>query len=287
MNKLIILGVIGGMVLLVMQFPYLMLNPGELVQGHQDIKNDCFSCHAPFGGISNEKCIACHKLSDIGKDSTGLGKEKILFHQSLANQDCSACHSDHKGINAGMSVSSFKHTLLSETVMNNCTSCHSKPADKLHGQLSASCVNCHTTNEWKLSGPFNHTMIQGNAKNNCISCHAAPKDAFHADLKGNCDQCHTTSKWVPSTFDHSAYFLLDRNHNAKCNVCHLNSNFSVYTCYGCHEHSVGNVMQEHREEGISNINDCVSCHKSGNENDMEGNEHEGRGKSREKGEDDD
>ncbi|MFM7402028.1 MAG: hypothetical protein ACKO4W_14110 [Bacteroidota bacterium] len=35
--------------------------------------------------------------------------------------------------------------------------------------------------------------------------------------------------------------------------------------YGCHEHNRANTLAEHREEGISNINDCARCHKSPDE----------------------
>lgn len=107
----------------------------------------------------------------------------------------------------------------------------------------------------------------------------------------NCIQCHLTSRWTPADFDHSAYFVLDRNHNASCKTCHTNNQFED-TCYGCHEHTPSNILGEHREEGISNINDCVRCHKSGNEHDMEGrgegrNSESGREKQRPRKEDDD
>ena len=111
-------------------------------------------------------------------------------------------------------------------------------------------------------------MIEGAGKNNCNDCHKNPTDAFHADLKDNCSKCHGTDKWVPSTFNHSSYFILDKNHNAKCTVCHTSNNYKAYTCYGCHEHTQSKIIQEHNEEGISNINNCVSCHKSGNEDDI-------------------
>jgi len=51
--------------------------------------------------------------------------------------------------------------------------------------------------------------------------------------------------------------------------------------YGCHEHTVSNILSAHREEGISNLTNCASCHKSSNK-------HEGReGSGREREGDDD
>lgn len=246
-------------------YPHTMLNPGELTQGHQKLKDKCLSCHTPFEGISNNKCISCHKLSDIGKDDSTT---KILFHKSLEGINCTSCHSDHMGIKPGKVLKNFNHTLLPENSISNCVSCHNKPIDNLHKRLSSECKSCHSTEGWKSSVVFNHTMIEGTGKNNCTDCHKKPADSFHNDLKDNCSKCHGTSKWIPSTFNHSSYFLLDNNHNAKCNVCHTSNNYKAFTCYGCHEHSQGEIIKEHNEEGLSNINDCIACHKSGNEHDI-------------------
>lgn len=166
------------------QFPHTMLSPGDLVEGHQKLKNDCFACHAPFGGIANDQCIACHQLSEIGKDTANLngtvsGKAKILFHQNLSSQSCMACHTDHDGINAKMPFNGFKHTLLAETVINDCVSCHAKPTDKLHGQLTSTCKSCHNTDGWK-GVKFDHDMLAAADKNNCASCHQSPSDHLHS-----------------------------------------------------------------------------------------------------------
>lgn len=264
MKKIVVIAIITLCIWLMVAFPHTMLNPGELVAGHQDLNNKCQSCHEPFWGIPSEKCISCHKLSEIGKDTIGNSKS-ILFHTNLKNQECSSCHTDHKGIKPSLSLSKFDHSFLSASEQEKCNSCHSKPPDKLHEQLSNECGTCHNSTEWKFSVAFDHNMIQGPDKNNCISCHQKPKDQFHGSLKNNCSECHGNDKWTPSSFDHSAYFLLDQNHNTKCITCHNDNNFTMYTCYGCHEHSESKIREEHEEEGISDFSDCVSCHKSGDE----------------------
>ncbi len=268
MKKLFILLSVGLVIFLINQFPHVMINPGELSKVHQKLNNECLACHKPFGGIENEKCISCHKPADIGKAEGGK-QNKVLFHQHLSGQECSSCHAEHQGIVPEHSLSSFKHDLLSASVINNCNSCHNKPADTLHTQVPANCNSCHQTQSWKSSISFNHEILLN--KNNCASCHQKPKDNFHELLNENCDKCHGTSKWVPSTFDHSAYFTLDQNHNATCTTCHTNNNYSSFTCYGCHEHSESKIIAEHNEEGIYNITNCASCHKSGNEHDIENN----------------
>lgn len=318
MKKLIFLYVFIGLIVVIYYFPQATIGPNELSAAHQDLNNSCFSCHAPFGGISNDKCIECHKPSEIGKDGlvsmdTMLSK-KVLFHEGLANQSCVACHTEHQGLEPTTSINKFEHSLVSEENINNCLNCHQASNTSIHEQVSTDCKSCHNTTEWETISTFNHDMILGDTKNDCvschespktslhemsgtncmechtttkwtpatfnhdkiladanntcISCHQSPKDTFHDGAGTNCMECHSTTKWVPSTFDHSSSFVLDRNHNASCTTCHVNNNFETYTCYSCHEHSEANVRNEHLEEGIRDFQDCVSCHKSGNEHDI-------------------
>ena len=274
MKKISVLAIVGLCVLLMVAYPYTMLNPGELVAGHQKIKDKCQSCHEPFWGVSSEKCIACHKLSEIGKDTIG-NKKLILFHKNLNKQECTSCHTDHKGVKPLLSLSKFEHDLLSSEEMTQCNNCHNKPIDNLHDKLSTSCNNCHNVKGWKSSVVFSHDMIQGTDKEKCMSCHKQPTDSYHSSFKDNCSKCHGTNKWLPSSFDHSTYFLLDQNHNSNCNTCHSNNNFTTYTCYGCHEHSESNIRSEHTEEGINNYTNCITCHRSGNEHEGENNKDSG------------
>ncbi len=273
MKRTIVFLITVALIVLSALFPHLMLNPGELIEGHQKIKNDCTACHKPFWGIETSRCISCHKLDEIGMNDSSknnLSKEKrmLLFHSKLKNQECTSCHTDHKGLHPQISISSFDHDLLTTEMKTNCNSCHGKPIDKLHNQLSVSCNSCHNTNSWKFTGSFNHDLITGVNKNNCSSCHQKPDDSFHQSLQNNCDKCHTTNKWSPSTFDHSPYFVLDENHNAKCITCHTNNNYNVFTCYGCHEHSENKITKEHQKHNIYNFSDCASCHRSGDEHDI-------------------
>lgn len=276
MKKLLVFGLVFICIILMYQYPHAMLNPGDLSEGHQKINDQCSACHNPFMGISNDKCISCHKLTEIGLDThlsqnTVSPNQKTLFHQHLSNQKCTSCHTDHKGLKPEKTLTAFDHEMLPVDMINNCKSCHSQPSDNLHKKLSTDCNNCHSTKGWKTTVTFNHDMIQMDAKNNCASCHNKPDDSFHLQVNENCDKCHSTNQWKPSTFDHSTYFLLDGNHNAKCNTCHTNNNFTAFTCYGCHEHSESKIREEHTEHGIVNFTNCVSCHRSGNEHDTRSN----------------
>lgn len=268
MKKLYALLAIVVLVFLMVYYPHAMISPGELLKDHQKLNSECLSCHIPFGGISNEKCISCHKLSNIGSYKKGE-QVKPIFHQQLSNQKCNSCHTDHQGIFPEKTVNSFKHELLSLAIINNCNSCHSKPDNILHKQVTSNCNSCHQTTGWKSSILFNHDLLLN--KNNCVTCHQKPSDNYHNSIKDNCSNCHSTSKWIPSTFNHSAFFVLDQNHSTTCITCHTDNNFSSFTCYGCHQHTKSNIVAEHNEEGIYNIDNCASCHKSGNEHDLKGN----------------
>lgn len=218
---------LAALVLLAIFMPHLMISPGALISAHAELTTDCFACHTPFIGSTPEKCIACHKVEEIGlKTTTGfpVGRESknVAFHQKLNEEDCVACHSDHKGVKSFRPISRFSHNLLDDVLQQECDSCHRNPGDSLHRKI-----------------------------------------------KGNCKECHTQKEWTPATFDHNEYFRFDRHHDANCESCHVENDYSNYTCYSCHEHSKSNVRREHLEEGIREYENCVECHRSGDEHEAE------------------
>lgn len=280
MNKLLVFGVIitVAIALLIVKFPHTLISPGELTNGHQKFNNDCFSCHTPFQGVPNSKCIACHNIEEIGsqKDSIDvLFSQSIKFHKLLTQQNCTACHHDHQGLNPKEPLT-FEHTLLESSLVQNCLGCHAKQEDALHSALSISCGNCHNYENWQSVENFNHDMINKDQSQNCVTCHKKPNDRLHSKIVDNCLLCHSVTKWKPATFEHSSYFVLDNDHNTDCVVCHQNNNYEAYTCYGCHEHTLANIASEHREEGITNFNDCVRCHKSADEDNIQGGDRSGK-----------
>ncbi len=229
-NKTVILIVavnLAALVLLAIFSPHLMISPGKPIDAHAEFAANCFACHTPFIGSTPEKCIACHKVAEIGiKTTKGLAIDKeeknVAFHQKLTEEDCVACHSDHKGVQAFRPIGQFSHQLLEPAVEKQCDSCH---------------VN--------------------------------PNDALHQKIEGNCSSCHTQERWTPATFDHEKYFRFDRDHTTECSTCHMNDDYINYTCYGCHEHSRSKIREEHVEEGIFDYENCVECHRSGDEDEAE------------------
>lgn len=257
---------------LVFTYPHLLVAPGMLIADHEKLEADCFACHAPFRGAMAERCATCHKPDEIGRlTTTGVPIDKPAtstpFHQKLIQQNCVACHSDHKGVMRYREKGYFNHALLQADTRDQCQTCHSSPTDTLHRQITVNCSQCHTQEKWKPAS-FDHALLPVNTRNQCQACHRTPTDALHRQITGNCGQCHTQEKWTPATFDHDKYFQLDRDHNVECVTCHVNNDFSRYTCYGCHEHTPRNIRDEHIEEGIRNFEDCVKCHRSADEDDI-------------------
>ena len=99
----IVAGNLSVLILLAIFLPHLMISPGKLIDAHVELTTDCFACHTPFLGSTPGKCIACHEVAEIGIRTTkglAIDKEKknVAFHQKLTEEDCVACHSDHKGV---------------------------------------------------------------------------------------------------------------------------------------------------------------------------------------------
>jgi hypothetical protein len=164
--------------ILAFMFPHPMVGPGKLIPGHAGMEADCFACHAPFRGASNDRCIACHKPADIGRlTSRGQPVEKPLtrvpFHQSLLQQDCLACHGDHAGVKRFRSEGRFSHALLGADARKDCLSCHKAPGDALHEQITGNCSQCHSVRQW-VPANFDHDryfILDRDHRTKCATCH--------------------------------------------------------------------------------------------------------------------
>jgi hypothetical protein len=126
------------------------------------------------------------------------------------------------------------------------------PLDGKHADIP--CQDCHAGQ-----------VFAGTPKA-CAQCHAEP--AIHAGFFGlDCQYCHTSQAWSPALLRmHS--FPLDHGEEGEvaCQTCHTGG-YVEYTCYGCHEHEPGDIVEKHQEEGIQDeaLLDCVVCHPAGEE----------------------
>jgi hypothetical protein len=255
---------------LVFWSPHLMISPGKLLPGHQELTTDCFSCHSLFIGSPPEKCIICHKVDDIGlidTKGTVIKEEddiRISFHQELIKEDCVACHSDHQGAMKYRAIQYFFHGLLNLGIRNDCNSCHQNPGDHLHEKTTKNCSQCHSDEKW-IPARFEHEFLDSSIRINCHNCHINPEDELHEKITGNCDKCHSEERWIPAVFEHDQYFQLDRDHDTECIKCHTQNEYSQYSCYVCHEHSPSKIKIEHIEEDIHDFEECTECHRSADE----------------------
>ena len=157
-----------------------MVSPGPLLPGHAELTTDCFACHAPLRGASSELCVACHAVGDIGLRTTkgvpiAQRTVKSSFHQDLIEQDCMACHSDHRAPRLTQrSRKPFSHALLRTEVQQRCESCHAAPTDNVHRDLSAAqCGQCHSQQQWKPA-TLDHDklfVLDRDHQTECVTCH--------------------------------------------------------------------------------------------------------------------
>lgn len=274
---------IGLTVILV--FPYYSINPGVLVKGHSNLRNNCFACHSIGEGAPTNNCISCHNISEIGIDTSAgslldkTNNKTNLLHKSIKDIKCYYCHTEHNGLSKENATFNFTHSVLPKRMLAECAGCHSekKPDNSVHNFILSDCSACHNTENWKRA-EFKHELL-GKKKNECNNCHTnkIPDDSLHKGLADNiqCVHCHNTIAWKPSTFDHSKYFRFDSSHPSDCSKCHnVNRNLKSYSCYNCHEHQPSQIAKKHLKEGISDFNNCVKCHRSGDGDEAKGKEKE-------------
>jgi hypothetical protein len=224
-----------------------------------------------------------------------VGPGKLIPGHKQLETDCFACHASFTGAASARCVSCHKPGEIGRQTSAGLPIFKPLTSTPFHQKLvSQDCVACHSDHagvkRYRVQGRFNHAMLQKATLDQCQGCHKAPADALHKQISGNCSQCHTQEKWVPATFDHDKFFALDRDHDTRCVTCHARNDYSRYTCYGCHEHSLSNIRGEHVEEGIRDFDNCVECHRSANKHDIRGRgegRSEGEGKRDRKHDDDD
>ena len=277
-------------------FPHETL--GFSLVGHQRIAASqpfqCSDCHhGDITAFDIETCDTCHRQMDQGF---------MTAHTLSFGSACLDCHDgvDRLGRHFDHNAFSFKltgrHMDLAcvqchinargfgdfQVTPQDCYSCHQD--DEPHeGRFGFNCADCHNTSDWS-DASFDHNLsrfpltgahvnvaceschtggqFQG-LSTACVACHAEP--VFHLGILGtDCAACHNTTAWIPAVFDQPHPFPMDHGGGATCATCHV-PNVTTYTCYGCHEHSEAEVREEHLDEGISNFQNCMECHPTGQE----------------------
>lgn len=233
-----------------------LLAPGPLILGHKNLEGkDCLKCHDAGKGISDAKCMECHK------EIKWYVENKRGFH-GLNDQSCMKCHADHKGRN-------FDSVLVDETKFD-----HFKMTgytlDGKHADLK--CVECHTEKRTKKPiRPLDTRWFGQQAT--CISCHK--KDDIHffkntGYAKKDCNACHANTSWKTDIrFDHNKdtrYELVGKHAKLECNDCHQpNKKIKVFNykwpqlekkqCLSCHADFHKQNLSPRFQNGK-----CTQCH---------------------------
>jgi hypothetical protein len=192
----------------------------------------------------------------------------LVQEHAKISTDCFACHTALRGVSSQKCVTCHALKDIGLRTTEGSPVAASKVKGTFHQDLTEqNCVVCHSDHAGprltqKDQKPFSHGLLRLEVREQCQSCHKAPVNALHKQLVGACKQCHSQLAWKPASFDHDKFFLLDGDHLAECATCHVQNDYSKYTCYGCHEHTPSKVIAEHREEGIKDFENCVKCHRS-------------------------
>lgn len=253
---------------------------------HEHNQADMDDEHQGVSGYSynSQACYACHPTGQGG----GFDHNSTNFPLTGAHSTtgCLECHAN-----------GYAGTTMI------CGDCHaddfnqSANPDHIASGIPNTCEDCHTTNPGWAPATFpihnNFWTFQGahlaiaddcdachsgnytSTPNTCYGCHQAAYNQttnpphLSAGFPTDCELCHTQNVWVPSTFDHDGqYFPIYSGTHAgewqECSDCHTDpTNFSVFSCLGCHDQ--GETGREH--EGVSgysyNSNACFSCHPTG------------------------
>jgi hypothetical protein len=228
---------------------------------------DCFSCHyndEPHEGRFGLDCAACHTVDGWTPAEFDHNLAAFKLEGQHAQVACKSCHVNGQ----------FRGTPM------DCFSCHQQD-DAHNGEFGTDCAACHNPSDWN-DASFDHNLsdfpltgahtsvaceschvggqFQG-LSTACVACHAEP--AFHAGLFGTeCAVCHNTTAWQPAEFNGPHTFPLNHGGGATCATCHPAS-FTVYTCYGCHEHNEAEIVERHLDKDIPNFQNCMECHATG------------------------
>ncbi len=229
-----------------------LLAPGPLMIGHQNLEHkDCLKCHVAGAGLSDQKCLDCHKeiKRSVAKGNT--------FH-AMHKKKCYQCHTDHKG-------RSHDTTIVNQKTFN-----HNLTGYKLEGKHSGvKCAECHTRK--RTGKPIRSSGIRYfDTSRSCNSCHM--KDDIHYFkgkwAKKDCGSCHNVYGWDKTTkFDHgreTGYYLKGNHARLSCNKCHAPNgkksaryDWPIRTkqCLSCHKDIHGQNLSPKFQGGS-----CDKCH---------------------------
>lgn len=211
--------------------------------------------HVPFENIDHERLtgfsLATHQTGQDGKPAACY--DCHLEHRfSAEGVDCIGCHTQNDADAITEHIQRYGE---------RCFECHDgrdRMFDFDHdpffplqdGHADAPCEDCHTQ----------QTYV--GIPSACSDCHETPDT--HADRFGlDCSRCHNAVAFAPAQLTRHI-FHLDHSDQGMiaCETCHTAS-YAEHTCYGCHDHTPEGMAAAHVREGITEFENCVECHPTG------------------------
>lgn len=242
-------------------------NPDHVAANYSQ---DCTLCHSTAGWMGAQfahdqtgfpltgshgplNCLDCH----VGGQFVGLDPQCVSCHVDDFNQTtapnhlaagfataCEICHSTTVWLGAVFDHDTTRFPLLGAHTTATCVSCH--VADQFAG-TPTDCYSCHATEYQTVTNP-NHLA---------------------AGFPTTCEDCHNPTTWTGATVNH-AFPIYSGAHKQSvwnnCSTCHTNpSNFTTFSCLGCHEHRQSEMDDKHSGVGgyaYASLS-CYSCHPNG------------------------
>lgn len=157
--------------------------PGTLAEAHKDI-GSCFACHSAFKSEKETGCADCHLNEQLlGSDRPNAA---VTHEQVLGKATCTACHTDHRGPDAKITLP-FEHTVLPPPTLASCASCHASNK-AVHMALSLDDFADSSDVGANKARLINRVLHQNHAQ---------------GFAGASCSECHSTQKWTPASFVHT------------------------------------------------------------------------------------
>lgn len=219
------------------------------VKSHVDLSRRCSACHVPPWGeeIMSDRCLVCHTEIAVELQNPASLHGAMMADASLP---CQACHTEHKGPNASLTVVD-PHQFPHEAVGYSLQAHQDTPTG-----TPFTCPDCH------------QESIRRFDSNNCDTCHRDLDIAFtlaHVETFGrDCLACHDGVDTYGAAFDHNQMaFRLEGAHASKdCVDCHrgmyamIDLQATSQECYACH-------LKDDTHLGQFGL-DCTPCHVTNN-----------------------
>ena len=219
-------------------------------------ERDDVACDVPLGALSHEQLSGFSlDLHETGFDGKALACESC-HPDGLYDADsvaCAGCHA--KEAPAYMAEHTTEHGGdCASATMGGGVATSLVEGGEVHAldgtHEEAGCHDCHTGSTF------------ADEVRDCAGCHEEPE--VHAGETGlHCDWCHTVVAWLPAQLAEHG-FRLDHGglDEASCEACHTGT-YETYSCYGCHDHQLAEMQENHGLEGSDQLGPCGQCHPTG------------------------